>query len=367
MRIEAMSVYRIALTLNDPLRTATGTHSVRDVVLVRAESDGESGWGENVATAESFYVAEHAASSILMMVDAVIPAVLEHDFARPEDVATLLQDIDGFEMAKYGVEMAVTDVWLRQQSRSLASYIGATQTQINAGVVVGLYDSLTELERVVHGYIEDGYKRIKIKIAPGHDVEVVRAVRGVVGSQIALQVDANRAYTANDISHLKLLDEFDLQFIEQPFGVDAFVEHALLAKSIDTPVCLDESVITLHDLHIAIEEKACTFVNIKPARVGSMFLAISMYEECIEHGLVPWCGGMLESGIGRAAALAFAGLPGFTITHDLSASERYFAHDVTVPFELSHGQLAVPEGPGIGVRPLESVIKTAELLAHVTR
>jgi o-succinylbenzoate synthase len=367
MRIEAMSVYRIALQLTDPLRTATGTHAVRDAILVHAQSDGESGWGENVATAESFYVAEHAGSSIPKMIDVVIPAVLAHDVARPEELVPLLQTIDGFEMAKYGVEMAATDLWLRQESCSLASYIGATRTQIDAGVVVGLYDSLSELERVVQGYVEDGYKRIKIKIAPGHDIEVVRAVRGVVGSQIALQVDANRAYTIEDVSHLQLLDEFGLQFIEQPFGTNAFVEHAVLAKSIDTPVCLDESLITLNDLHIAITEKACTFVNIKPARVGSMFLAISMYKKCIEHGLVPWCGGMLESGIGRAAVLAFAGLPGFTITHDLSASERYFAHDVTTPFALSHGQLTVPEGPGIGVRPLESVIETAELLAHVTR
>jgi O-succinylbenzoate synthase len=367
MRIDAFSVYKVPLKLNEPLRTSAGTHDARDAVLVRAESNGKYGWGENVAPAEAFYVSEHAAASVQAMIDHVIPRVLACDDVTPEMVATLVADVDGYEMAKYAVEMAVTDLWLRHQFRSLAAYIGAIRTRISAGVVMGLYDSMADTERMTEYFLSLGYTRIKLKIAPGSDVDVVRTVRAKAGNDVTLQVDANGAYSVNDIAHLSQLDEFGLQFIEQPFASDAIAEHAQLASSIATPVCLDESIITMADLDAAVDAGACSFVNIKPARVGSLFLAVSMYERSIERGIVPWCGGMLESGVGRAALLAFAALPKFTITHDISASHRYFEYDVTSPFEIEEGQLRVPQGLGIGVIPWKEEIETSEQLAHVTR
>jgi O-succinylbenzoate synthase len=367
MLIESLSVFSIPLALTEPLRTATGAHDTRNAVLVRAQSEGKSGWGENVAPVGDFYVGESAAASIPVMIDQMLPRVLASDDITPEQVSLLLADIDGHNMAKYAVEMAVTDLWLRHQFRSLAAYIGAIRTRIQAGVVMGLYDSQADLERMTEYFMSLGYTRIKVKIAPGRDIDVVRAVRNKVGKDFTLQVDANGAYSPSDISHLSQLDEFGLQFIEQPFAADAISDHAQLASSISTPVCLDESIITMVDLDAAISAKACSFVNLKPARVGSLFTAVQMYERSVEAGLTPWCGGMLESGVGRAALLAFAALPQFTITHDISASHRYFQYDVTSPFEIEEGHLRVPQGLGIGVIPWKEEIETATQLAHVTR
>ena len=367
MRIDAVSMYKVPLALVEPLRTSSGTHAVREAILVCAHSGGMLGWGENVALVEPFYVAEYVASSLPAMINNVIPRVVGCDDISPRVVSGLLSDLTGCEMAKYAVEMAVTDVWLRQHEQSLASYIGATQQTVPAGVVVGLYDSIDDVLGLVDRYRSQGYQRIKLKIAPHNDVEVVRAVRDRVGSDFVLQADANCSYSHDDIDHLGQLDQFHLQFIEQPFAPEHFDHHASLASQIQTPICLDESIITLSDLERAVGKGSCSFVNIKPARVGSMFTAIEMYEFCIDKGVTPWCGGMLESGIGRAALLAFAALPNFTITHDLSASHRYFDFDVTPSFDLEHGSLRVPHGPGIGVEPHKHVIEAAELLAHVTR
>jgi o-succinylbenzoate synthase len=367
MQIESMSVFSIPLALNEPLRTATGTHDTRHAVLVRAQSGGKSGWGENVAPVGDFYLGENAGASVSVMIEQMLPRIVASDGIVPEDVSALLADIDGFNMAKFAVEMAVTDLWLRHQFRSLAAYVGAIRTRITAGVVMGLYDTQADLERMTDYFLSLGYTRIKLKIAPGQDIDVVRTVRNRVGADFTLQVDANGAYTPDDTAHLSQLDEFNLQFIEQPFSAEAIKEHAELASRISTPICLDESIVTLHDLDHAIAAKACSFVNIKPARVGSIFTAVEMCKRSVAKGVTPWCGGMLESGVGRAALLAFAALPDFTITHDISASHRYFQYDVTSPFEIEEGQLRVPQGLGIGVIPWKEEIETAEQLAHVTR
>ena len=367
MNLESLSVFSIPLALNEPLRTSSGVHESREAILVRAQSGGKSGWGENVAPIGDFYMGESAATSVPVMIDQMLPRVVACDDITPEKVSGLLADIDGFNMAKFAVEMAVTDLWLRHQYRSLAAYIGAIRTRIQAGVVMGLYDSQADLERMTEYFLSLGYTRLKVKIAPGRDIDVVRTVRNKVGKDFTLQVDANGAYKVNDIAHLAQLDEFGLQFIEQPFAADAISDHAQLASSIATPVCLDESIVTMADLEAAINAKACSFVNIKPSRVGSIFTAVKMYERSHEAGLTPWCGGMLESGVGRAALLAFAALPNFTITHDISASHRYFQYDVTSPFEIEEGMMRVPQGLGIGVIPWKEEIETAKQLAHVTR
>lgn len=366
MRIDAFSVYKVPVTLVEPLRTSGGTHSQRDITLVCAESDGVFGWGENVAPLEPLYTSEYLETSLPVMIDEVIARVLQHDHVNLRDIRSIVAGIEGYEMAKYAVEMAVTDVWLRQQQLSLGSFIGATQHAVPVGVVVGMNEP-RRLLQLVDQYLADGYRRIKLKIAPGRDVDVVRMVREHVGPDVVLQVDANCAYTAREIDHLRQLDEFDLQFIEQPFAADAFAEHAQFASRASTPVCLDESIITMADLQRVIDAGACSFVNIKPSRVGSVFTAIEMYEHCVSRGVEPWCGGMLESGIGRAALLTFAALPHFSITHDLSASARYFARDITAPFQLQEGTIAVPQGPGIGVVPDPHVIETAQLLVRVAR
>jgi O-succinylbenzoate synthase len=229
------------------------------------------------------------------------------------------------------------------------------------GVVVGLAPSVEDTVHEVGSRVTEGYRRIKLKIEPGRDVDVVRAVRAAVGDAIALQVDANAAYSRNDFEQLANLDEFSLQFIEQPLAADDIEGHALLARRIHTPVCLDESIENCDQLMRAIEMGACSVVNVKPSRVGGIGDALRMHNIVVTHGLDAWVGGMLETGIGRASCLALASLPGFTLTPDLSASSRYFDRDVTAPFELENGEIRVPNTEGIGVQPLPWMFEQPEV------
>jgi len=238
---------------------------------------------------------------------------------------------------------------------SLASYLGGVRTAVDAGVSVGIMNSIAELLDVVADHLGDGYRRIKLKIEPGWDVEPVRAVRERFGD-VLLQVDANTAYSLADAPHLAKLDPFDLLLIEQPLAEDDVLGHADLAKLITTPICLDESVESARDAAAAIRLGAAAIINVKPGRVGGYLEARRIHDVCVAHGVPVWCGGMLESGIGRAANLALASLPGFTLPGDISASDRYYRRDITDPFILVDGQLFVPSGPGIGVEPHPDVL-----------
>jgi O-succinylbenzoate synthase len=260
-------------------------------------------------------------------------------------------------MAKAAVEMAFLDAELSARDEPLAVYLGAVRDAVPAGVSVGIAGSVGELLETVAGYLAEGYVRIKLKIEPGWDVEPVRAVRERFGDDILLQVDANAAYTLGDASHLAGLDPFGLLLIEQPLAEDDVAGHALLARRIRTPICLDESITSARAAADAIGRGACAVVNIKAGRVGGYLEARRVHDVCAAHGVPVWCGGMLETGLGRAANVALAALPNFTLPGDTSASDRYWRQDVTEPFVLSSGHLRVPSGAGLGVRPDPEVLK----------
>jgi O-succinylbenzoate synthase len=283
-----------------------------------------------------------------------------------EEIEQALAPVTGHPMARSALEAAIWDAELRNVGRSLADSLGATRTRVPAGVAVGLMDSIPELLDAVGAYLDLGYLRVKLKIQNGWDLAPVQAVRRQFGD-IPLQVDANMAYSAADHDHLAGFDEFDLLMIEQPLARDDLEGHANLAREIQTPICLDESITSTEAAVTAIELGACSVINIKPGRVGGLLEAVRLHDFCVDNGIPAWCGGMLESGIGRAANLALAALPGFTLVGDLSASSRYFSQDITPPFELDNGHIAVPTGPGIGVEPMGEVLEqmtiSTELIA----
>jgi O-succinylbenzoate synthase len=258
-------------------------------------------------------------------------------------------------MAKAALEMAVLDAELRRDGVSLAEYLGAVRTEVDCGVSVGIHEDPAELVEVVGGYLSEGYRRIKLKIEPGHDVEAVGAVRERF-PEILLQVDANTAYTLADATRLAKLDQFDLLLIEQPLPEDDVRGHAELARLLSTPICLDESITSSRSAGDAIALGACRIVNIKAGRVGGYLEARRVHDVCEAHGVPVWCGGMLETGLGRAANVALAALPNFTLPGDTSASGRYYAQDITEPFVLRDGRLEVPQGPGLGVTPLPEIL-----------
>jgi O-succinylbenzoate synthase len=272
-------------------------------------------------------------------------------------VGPALAPFKGHRMAKAALETAVLDAELRAQGRPLARELGAVHERVPCGVSVGIMSSLGELLDAVGGYLDAGYLRIKLKIEPGWDVEPVRAVRERFGDEVLLQVDANTAYTVADARQLARLDPFGLLLIEQPLDEEDILGHAELAKLITTPVCLDESITSARTAAAAITLGAAAIVNVKPGRVGGYLEARRIHDVCAAHGVPVWCGGMLETGLGRAANVALAALPGFTLPGDTSASDRYFRTDLTEPFVLHDGHLAVPTGPGLGVEPLPDVLR----------
>ena len=356
MRIESIELVRFSLPLVTPFRTSFGVQDSRDVVLVHVVTDSAEGWGENVAGIEPLYSAEFVEASLLALRHHLLPRVLAGPEITGAAVAERLAPVKGWPMAKAAVEAAVLDAELRGAGLSLQSYLGGVRPRVAAGVSVGLFDTVPETLRAVEGYLADGYGRIKLKIEPGCDVELVAAVRGLVGPDVLLQVDANAAYSLGDAGHLARLDDYDLLLIEQPLADGDLRQHAELARQLRTPLCLDESITSAAAAADAIALGACRIINIKPGRVGGLLEARRIHDVCVAHGVPVWCGGMLETGVGRAGNLALASLPGFTLPADLSASERYFRRDVTAPFVLDDGGLTVPGGPGIGVAPDPDVL-----------
>jgi O-succinylbenzoate synthase len=363
-RLGAVELVRVAMPLVSPFRTSFGTETARDVLLVRLELDGAIGWAECVAGGDPYYSSEYveAAADVLRryLVPALRGAVRRAAAApvglTPSDVAPALARIKGHRMAKAALETALLDAWLRRAGMPLAGYLGATAARVRCGVSVGIMDTIPQLLAAVDGYLGEGYVRIKLKIEPGWDVEPVRAVRERFGDDVQLQVDANAAYTLPDAPQLARLDPFDLLLIEQPLDEEDVRGHAELARRVRTPICLDESIVSARAAADAIALGACSVVNVKPGRVGGYLEARRIHDVCAAHGVPVWCGGMLETGVGRAANLALAALPGFTLPGDTSASRRYYATDVTAPFVLDGGTLAVPTGPGIGVEPLPEAL-----------
>jgi O-succinylbenzoate synthase len=353
--LERVELLRLRLPLVSPFRTSFGTSTARDVLLVRVDTRDATGWGECVADAEPTYSAEYADGAQQVLREHLLPRLTgaEVDAAR---VGSMLAPVKGHPMAKGALEMAVLDAELRAAGMSFGTYLGAVADRVPAGVSVGIHPSIPELLDAVTGYLAEGYLRIKLKIEPGWDVEPVRAVRERFGDDVLLQVDANTAYRLSDARHLARLDAFDLLLIEQPLPEDDVRGHAELAQVLRTPICLDESITSARAAADAIALGACAVVNIKAGRVGGYLEARRVHDVCAANGIPVWCGGMLETGLGRAANVALAGLPNFVLPGDTSASRRYYRQDVTEPFELDDGHLAVPTGPGLGREPLPDAL-----------
>jgi o-succinylbenzoate synthase len=347
MRLEAVELRRIRLPLVAPFETSFGVQTERDVLLLRAFTDQGEGWGECVAGEEPTYSSEYVDGAQHVLIHHLIPRVLTREVVA-EDLGKILHPVHGHHMAKASLEMAVLDAQLRSAGTSFGQYFGAVRDEIDCGVSVGIHATIPELLRTVGDYLDQGYRRIKLKIKPGWDVEPVRAVRERFGD-VPLQVDANTAYTLAEAVGLAELDPFDLLLIEQPMREELVFAHAELAMHVSTPICLDESIHSLQSAADAIQIGACQIINIKPGRVGGYLEARRIHDLCASKGVPVWMGGMLETGIGRAGNVAMAAMPNFTLPGDTSASDRYFHRDITEPFALRDGRLRVPAGPGLGV------------------
>jgi O-succinylbenzoate synthase len=312
-------------------------------------TDAEVGWGECVAMAEPAYSSEFVDAAVLVIRDHFWPALVAGGPLEAADVAARLHRYSGHPMSKAALEAAVLDAQLRADGVSLHEFFGGQRDRIPSGVSVGIFDTLDELLAQVQGYVDDGYARIKLKIEPGWDLEPVRLVRELIGPEMGLQVDANTAYERTDAEHLRRLDEYDLLLIEQPLPEEDILGHAQLAAAIETPVCLDESIVSLQTAADAIALGAAEIINIKPGRVGGYLEARRIHDLCVDRGVPVWCGGMVETGIGRAANAALAALPGFTLPGDISASTRFYRRDIVVdPITVEDGHVRVPDAPGMG-------------------
>ena len=356
----------VGLPLKGPFRTSFGVETEKVCVLARVVTEDAEGWGECVAGLDPGYSEEWNESAWLVIRDFLAPALFAAGDVITDDLDHVFDGVRGNPMAKATVIDAFLDAELRAQGRSLAEHLGADKGRVACGVSIGIADTTPELLELVDGYLAAGYRRIKLKIEPGLDVERVGAVRAA-HPDIVLSVDANAAYTLDDVAVFQALDEFDLLMVEQPLHQDDLVQHAKLQSQIRSDICLDESIRTAADAAAAIELGACRIVNIKQGRVGGIPEARRIHDVARAAGVPVWCGGMLETGIGRATNLALAALPGFSLPGDTSASSRYFTDDITEPFVLDpDGTMAVPTGPGIGVVPqpdrLEACTIRSEML-----
>ena len=347
--LEGFELRVLHLPLVSPFTTSFGTETVREVIAVRALTTDGDGWGEIVTQHDPLYSSEYTHGAWDVALRFLAPALLDAHHVAAEDVAGILRPYKGHRMAKAGLELAVLDAALRAQGRPLGEYLGAVRDRVPSGVSVGIQRDPAALVEAVRGYLDEGYVRIKIKIKPGRDVADTAAVRDAFGP-ILLQVDANSAYTLADTDTLAELDRFDLLLIEQPLQEDDLVDHATLARQLRTPVCLDESVVSAKAAADALALGSGSIINIKAGRVGGYLEAVAIHDLCVEAGIPVWCGGMLETGIGRAANAALAALPGFTLPGDISASSRFYTRDiVTEPIVLEDGHVRVPTAPGLGV------------------
>lgn len=362
MRIGAIELVRVELELVHPLITSQGTHDRRPLTLVRITTDTAVGFGECAALAEPTYTSEYADEAETFLREVALPTMLAG--GRDADSATAfvarLGAIEGHPMAKAAIEMALLDAELRAEGRSMAEFVGAERPAIEAGATIGILPP-DEAARQATDLVAAGFGRIKVKIAPGHDVDVLRAVRKAVGFA-HLAVDGNGAYRGDDGRHLaslRVLDTLGLTAIEQPFAAGDLPSHAMLRRMIRTPIILDESIATIEDLERAMTLGAADVISVKPARLGGVLASMALCRRARAGGLELTIGGLFESGIGRSVAIALGASAGFTSTGDLGPSRRYFARDLTTPLEMTDGTLAVPRGVGIGTAIDEAAIESS--------
>jgi O-succinylbenzoate synthase len=357
MKIDEITLFHIRIPYVTPFQTSRWIEVDRQAVLVRVRADGLTAWGECVAGASPSYSYETVKTNWHLLEDFLVPAVLAGDLENIEGYRAAIAEVTGHNMAKAGLELALWDLFGQRDGKSLQQMIGGQGDRVRVGVSVGIQASPERLVEVVAQYLQDGYARVKLKIKPGRDVGDTAAVRRAF-PDLLLQVDGNSVYRLSDAEHLTELDAFDLLLIEQPLAQEDIFDHAKLQPMLKTAICLDESIHSVEHARWALEMGACRIINIKPARVSGLHEARRIHDYCRERGVPVWMGGMLETGIGRAANVAVASLPGFTLPGDISASARYFPEDVVdPPFVLNpDSTLTVPTNPGLGVNVRQDVI-----------
>jgi O-succinylbenzoate synthase len=368
VKVERIEIFELKLDLLSPFETSCSRIEYRRFLLLRVRVDGVTGWGECVADEAPDYSSETVRTAWHAIEDFIAPIVFARQYAHPREIVSSLDTIRGHNMAKAAVEMACWEAYARQQSEPLSRTLGGTRTEIASGVSIGIQDSVDRLLDTVEIELARGYRRIKVKIGPGRDRDVVAKIRERF-PRIPLMVDANCAYRLEDLPLLKKLDEFDLLMIEQPLGHDDLWDHAKLQRELRTPICLDESVQSPDDARKAFEMGACRIINVKPGRVGGLARAKAIHDLAATQRAPVWCGGMLESGIGRAHNVHLSTLPNFSLPGDVADSRRYFEEDLIEPLVevRSDGTIAVPTEPGIGYRVLEDRIRERALQSVVLK
>jgi O-succinylbenzoate synthase len=358
MKIESITLHHISMPLVAPFETSFGRETDRQCILITLQAEGWNGYGECVATYNPGYSYETTGTAWHILKDFIAPLILGQDIEGAQDFQRLVAGIRGHHLAKGGVEMALWDLLGKCDGKSLKEMFGGTRDKVEVGVSIGIQKSASVLVQTVESYLEKGYRRVKIKIKPGREVDESSAVRRAY-PDLLLQVDANSAYTLETANALKPLDDLDLLLIEQPLFEDDIWDHRKLQAAFKTPICLDESIITPRHARYALEMEACKIINIKPARVAGLSQAIMIHDYCLARNVPVWCGGMLETGVGRASNLAIASLPGFILPGDISASDRYYQRDITnESFVLNaDSTIDVPNGHGLGITIDEDTLK----------
>jgi O-succinylbenzoate synthase len=350
MKINRINLYHLRMPLLSPFETSFGRITTRDCVLLEAFAENLVGYGECPADRDPGYSYETVGTAWHILQDFLVPAVIARDINSAEELQQYMAFVRGHLMAKAGLEMALWDLLGRFRGVSLREMLGGVHQKVDVGVSVGLQESPDRLVEVVNEYLEQGYRRVKIKIKPGRDVQDARVVRDAFPG-LRLQVDANSAYNLESVNALAPLDELDLLLIEQPLAEDDLWDHSKVQAMFHTPICLDESITSSRLARQALEMKACRIINIKPGRVGGLSQGVAIHDLCQSRDIPVWCGGMLETGVGRASNLAIASLPGFSLPGDISATDRYYEEDITQEcFTLNpDSTIDVPNSPGLGV------------------
>ena len=349
MKIDRIELRQINLPYISPFRSSQWIEEGNNSVIVKVFSEGIAGWGESSVSRFPHYVEETSSTVLSVQRETLIPIILNKNITHPGVLSDIFKNVRGNRFAISGLESAVWDLWCKTKKQNLSKFLGGKKERVAVGVSLGITGNKKQLLSLCEKYLSKGYQRIKIKIKPGWDIEPLTSIRKR-WRNIALQVDANGAYSINEIKILESLDKFNLLMIEQPFHYDDLLYHSVLQKGIKTPVCLDESITSPDKAVEALIMDACRVINIKPGRVGGIVNAVIIHHICRKNKIPAWCGGMLETGIGRAINVCLAGLPGFTLPGDISANSRDFKRDIVEnPFELnSDGTLTVPTAPGHG-------------------
>jgi len=349
MIIKEVQIRKMKMTMKNPFATSFGSFKDKDFLLLEVKDEiGNSGWGESVAFSAPWYNEETMETNLHIIRDFLLPLVLGREIEHPDEVSELFATIRKNNMAKSAVEGAIWDLYAKRNKVTLAKALGGTKEQIDVGISIGIHEKIEDLIITVQGFLDEGYKRIKVKIKPGFDVKVMRELRYHF-PDVPMMADANSAYRLSDIDLLKQLDEFNLMMIEQPLASDDIIDHGKLQSELKTPICLDESIHSFEDARKAVELESTKVINIKIGRVGGLTEAKKIHDYCMEKGIPVWCGGMLESGIGRAHNIALTTLPNFVMPGDTAGSSRYWEEDVITPEVVAeNGVITVPEQYGMG-------------------